>query len=131
MSTPIFKCYYDQCGKIYQSLANLVRHLNVFHLNQSVYHCALCDSYFTSIENFFRHQKKRKQRRKKNFVSKEFLLSEHYYEEKSFYNPANILAQPVLPLIEEERKRLSFSYKLPINPDILSALYLDTFKIIK
>lgn len=116
-----FKCYYKDCLKKFQCKANLVRHVNTLHLNESVYSCPLCEKYFTSISKFSKHQKLHKIPIK-ILNSKKFLLSEHYKDKIDCIYPSNILTLPVLPQIEEERISLPSNTKLRITPEILSAL---------
>ena len=115
-----YLCYYPHCSRNYQSLANLIRHINSFHILQVIYQCPLCFEYLTSLESFNIHSISHKPQKKK--FRSTFKLSEHYQEPIHNVIPINLLSIPVLPQIEESRKVLDPSQKLPITPEILSAL---------
>lgn len=121
MDTGHFYCYYQGCGKEYQSQAILVRHINSFHLNQTIIKCPLCTKYLISVDEYQKHMKKHGKNRGKRFSST-FLLSEHYKDEIQEINPVNVMKFPVLPPIENERKDPKFVSKLPMSPEILTEL---------
>lgn len=117
-----FKCYYKGCEKQYQSQANLVRHINAYHLDHEVFNCTTCTLYFTSAQEFLTHHLEHSNLSERYTPRRRFLLSDHYEDEKSKISPTSILKIPVLPKIEDERKCLTNKHKLPLNPEILSAL---------
>ena len=114
-----YECYYAQCSRTYQSLSNLIRHINSFHIPQVMYQCPLCLEYLTSLESFNAHSAGHQPQKK---FKSAFKLSEHYQEPIPNPLPINLLSIPVLPQIEESRQVLDSSQKLPITPEILSAL---------
>ncbi|OMJ82232.1 hypothetical protein SteCoe_17136 [Stentor coeruleus] len=116
------KCYYKECEKQYQSQSNLVRHINTYHLDYEVFFCTSCKLYFTSAQDILNHRLEHSNLSRRYIPKHRFLLSDHYIDEKSKPTPTSILKIPVLPSIEEDRKCLSKKCKLPLNPEILSAL---------
>lgn len=114
-----FQCYYADCDKNYQSLANLIRHINSFHVPQAIYQCPVCFEYIISADSFNVHSDSHKPKKK---FSYSFKLSEHYQDSTFNIIPINLLKIPILPPIDQARKVENHSQKLPLTPEILSAL---------
>ena len=77
-----YLCYYSDCGRIYNSKYNLVRHINTNHLMILKYVCPVCSRKFPHRQNLECHEKAHRRSDFKQAVStevklKEFLLSEH------------------------------------------------------
>jgi uncharacterized C2H2 Zn-finger protein len=121
MESRNFACYYQGCGKVYQSQAILVRHINSFHLNRIVSKCPVCLKFLISVEDFQKHKNIHLLKEKRAF-SVGFLLSEHYRDVREDFSPCSILKFPVLPPIDNERKDPKFLSKLPMSPEILTEL---------
>lgn len=114
-----FPCYYADCNKNYQSLANLIRHINSFHVPQAIYQCPVCLEYITTADDFKVHSNSHRPKQKFSFS---FKLSEHFQDPTFSVVPINLLKIPILPPIEPARKVENHSQKLPLTPEILSAL---------
>lgn len=117
-----YKCYYQGCKNDYQCRAGLVRHINSTHLDCQVISCNSCSLYTAIPEASIVHQLYHNPLPSPISRSSKFLLSQHYFDPKVIIPESNILKYPVLPPIEESRKENCFKYKLPITPEILSAL---------
>lgn len=116
-----FKCYYQECQKLFQNKIYLVTHINSQHLHVPVFHCEICDLYFNSSDEFSSHEKKHlKKARSLEYNS--YFLSKFTLEPSFEYLPANIVTLPTLPGIENDRKRFAFGYKIPISVKIYDVL---------
>lgn len=51
----IFCCMYKECRREYQTKYNLIRHINVNHLNKKIGRCSICNKEFVDYENLKEH----------------------------------------------------------------------------
>lgn len=114
------RCYYENCENSYSSKYNLVRHINTTHLNIKKHSCQLCYKCFTNKQGLFIHLKTHENVFQPCPASKatgrsEFLLSDHYQEQKEILRPIPVHAQPpALPEVGSQRERMQRDLKLPV-----------------
>ena len=117
-SHALIRCYYDSCHKSYQSLANLIRHINTYHIAHSVFCCPICMTYTSDLISYTHHLSSHSKKFNKKPTACDFLLSSHFRDQSIYLPPSNILKFPVLPAIEAARKVMN-TFKLPLVPEVL------------
>lgn len=118
----LFKCYYPECRKQYNSKYNLIRHLNSFHLDNKSYLCPFCGKGFYNKQCLDSHLKEKqcefcaKPKNGLGIVDSLNSVLEENYVRLADPPPLNL---PVLPKIEKSRQVPSIYVKLPISPTVL------------
>lgn len=112
-----YKCYYDDCQKIYNSKYNLIRHINSYHLDNKSYMCSFCLKGFYNKQSLDSHMsggqcgsKRRHSRR--GLLQDLSVITEGVIQYIS--SPPSITL-PALPKIEKERQIPLNICKLPIS----------------
>lgn len=112
-----YKCYYDDCQKSYNSMYNLIRHLNSYHLDNKSYMCSFCIKGFYNKLSLDSHISRglcgSKSKAQKNGL---ILDLAHITESPRQFivDPPSVLL-PALPKIEKERQIPIGFCKLPIS----------------
>ena len=112
-----YKCYYEDCLKIYNSKYNLIRHINSFHLDNKSYMCSSCNKGFYNKQSLEVHAKQ-------CMNSCDLLIAQgsgilvhisYILDNKVLYlKPTPPMQLPILARIERDRQ-IPFCYiKLPI-----------------
>ena len=120
-----YRCYYQDCRKPYNSKYNLIRHINCNHLKIQKYFCLRCSKHFPNRQNLEAHEEslvccRRKPKAAKIHNKTDFLLSDHYRDEKPVFSlTVSKVVLPPLPLVEAERTAAQEGLKLPTMPVLI------------
>lgn len=116
-----FRCYYQDCRKVFLNKIYLVTHINSQHLQIPVFKCEVCETFFNSLTEFSNHEQIHLNK-PKEFEDNSYFLSKITDETCLNYSPPSLISLPILPGIESDRRRFAYSYKIPISVKIFDLL---------
>ena len=118
-----YKCYYEDCSRIYNSKYNLIRHINSYHLDNKSYMCSYCNKSFYNKQcldvHIFSSVCEEKLSVEKFGIMQDISRITDAVPLRLKRTPSLML--PILPRIEKERQVPLCLAKLPI----ISILFED------